>query len=239
MKITFNKTDWQYIDNWSKKIRAINHLGGKCKKCGNDNIFHLTFHHKNQLEKEFNISDIKEHRWSTILKEIEKCELLCSNCHQEHHHMFDNVYDERFRKNKQIYLEYKGDKCERCGYYKCDASLSFHHKDEENKSFMLSRVKKGIKNINELKTYITEELDKCEVICNNCHNEEHIDKEKYERLKDQIYYKVNNFKEKQSKINTDEVYEMFDSGMKKVEISRHFNAAKSTITGIIKNRKVG
>jgi hypothetical protein len=158
----------------SKKIRAINHLGGKCKICGDYNIFHLCFHHINNNKKEFNIAEIKHLRWSIILKEIEKCELLCCNCHQEIHKL-DDVSDDRFRKNKQIYLEYKGDKCNICNYDKYDGSLVFHHIDKEDKSFNLSRVKKGIEDINELKTYITEELDKCEIICKNCHNEEHID----------------------------------------------------------------
>ena len=71
-----NKIDWKYIDVWSKKIRAINHLGGKCKKCGNDNIFHLCFHHTNSNNKEFVINKIRYNRYSTILKEIEKCEIF-------------------------------------------------------------------------------------------------------------------------------------------------------------------
>jgi hypothetical protein len=48
-----------------------------------------------------------------------------------------------------------------------------------------------------------------------------------------LYRQVNNFKEVQKKIDREKVYEMFDSGMKKVEISRYFNSAKSTITDII------
>ena len=36
---------------WAKKIMSINYLGGKCKQCGSDNIFHLSFHHKNKEDK--------------------------------------------------------------------------------------------------------------------------------------------------------------------------------------------
>ena len=57
-----DKIKWQYIDRWSKKIRAINLLGGKCIKYGNNDIFNLTFHHKNN--KKFKISDFNNIRWS-------------------------------------------------------------------------------------------------------------------------------------------------------------------------------
>ena len=228
-----NKNDWEYINTWSKKIRAINHLGGKCKKCGNDNIFQLCFHHKDREEKEFNINEIKGYRWSVILKEIEKCELLCGNCHQEYHYI-DNSNGIEWRNNKKLFLDYKGTECESCGYDEYQGSLVFHHIFPENKSFVIN--KNRIRYIDELDKYIKDELDKCQLLCHNCHHEKHIDVEKFNRLKEQIYEKVNNYKETQKKIDRNVVYDMCDSGIKQVDIAKYFNASKGTISGIVKNR---
>ena len=50
---------------------------------------------------------------------------------------------------------------------------------------------------------------------------------------------TNNYKEIQNKIDRDKVYKMYDSGMKQVEISKHFNVTKSTISKIIKDKYCG
>lgn len=54
----------------------------KCKDCGEDDIVVLDFDH--MLNKRFNISDACKMAYSikTIMKEIEKCEIVCSNCHR-------------------------------------------------------------------------------------------------------------------------------------------------------------
>jgi hypothetical protein len=59
----------------------------KCIKCGNDHPAVLDFHHRNPEEKEFAISKMIRNRSSKemLLKEIEKCDILCSNCHRIHH----------------------------------------------------------------------------------------------------------------------------------------------------------
>lgn len=74
-----NKQEYAYCQKWAKKIKAINLLGGKCKKCGEDNIFCLDFHHTG--EKTENVSNLLCKRWSIIKKEIQNYCILCSNCH--------------------------------------------------------------------------------------------------------------------------------------------------------------
>ena len=74
---------------------------------------------------------------------------------------------------KHALIEYKGGKCCRCGYDKCDRALEFHHINPNEKDFSISRsMDKGI---NKLK----EEVDKCILVCSNCHAEIHeeLDKE--------------------------------------------------------------
>jgi len=45
----------------------------------------LEFHHLDPKEKEIKISDNTTHTWEKLVKELDKCVLLCSNCHVEVH----------------------------------------------------------------------------------------------------------------------------------------------------------
>ena len=69
------------------RIKAISYLGGKCIKCGYSKYPEvLEFHHKDPLQKDFNVSSKGHCRsWSRVQVEIEKCDLLCANCHRETH----------------------------------------------------------------------------------------------------------------------------------------------------------
>lgn len=72
------------------KIEAINLKGGKCEICGlkyngtNGSIF--DFHHVNIEEKEFKPTRLMSKGLSPdVVKELNKCILLCSNCHRLEH----------------------------------------------------------------------------------------------------------------------------------------------------------
>ena len=72
------------------KQRAIDYKGGRCQHCKNtfEWIGVYDFHHCNPIEKEKDITDLMGLSWEKILKEIDKCILLCANCHRiEHHRM--------------------------------------------------------------------------------------------------------------------------------------------------------
>ena len=56
-------------------------------KCGCNKFYLIDFHHINPSEKEYNISDNSHAKFETLLKEIEKCIPLCSNCHREFHYL--------------------------------------------------------------------------------------------------------------------------------------------------------
>jgi predicted HNH restriction endonuclease len=68
------------------KEEAVKIAGEKCKVCGyNKCISALEFHH-NQSNKEGNVSTLlKNGSRQKLLKEAEKCILLCANCHRELH----------------------------------------------------------------------------------------------------------------------------------------------------------
>lgn len=58
-----------------------------CLKCGETHPGVLDFHHRNPDEKELTIGHavVSEVALSRVKKEIEKCDVLCSNCHRKHH----------------------------------------------------------------------------------------------------------------------------------------------------------
>ena len=61
-----------------------------------------------------------------------------------------------------------GGACNNCGYNKCVGAMEFHHKDPDGKDFGLSA--QGLTRSWEKQRI---ELDKCVMLCANCHREEH------------------------------------------------------------------
>ena len=75
--------DYNYERELKFKINIIKLKGGKCSKCGyNKNISALEMHHLDRNEKEFNFA-YKSAMTNDLLKELDKCILVCSNCHRE------------------------------------------------------------------------------------------------------------------------------------------------------------
>jgi hypothetical protein len=74
-------------ERWkNSKKRAVEYKGGKCERCGYDKcIDALEFHHINPTEKDKNFGNIKLRKWETQKKELDKCIMVCSNCHREIH----------------------------------------------------------------------------------------------------------------------------------------------------------
>lgn len=84
----------------------------------------------------------------------------CRACHNKYTIL-------RYRRNKSRAVEYKGGQCSVCGYKKCLGSLVFHHRDpvQKDPDWLKMRNWKFEK--------IKAELDKCDLICSNCHGEIH------------------------------------------------------------------
>ena len=74
----------------------------------------------------------------------------------------------RRRKIKQMAIEYKGGKCQVCGYDKCNEALDFHHHNEGSKRFGI-----GQKGYTRSWETVKQELDYCYLLCANCHREVH------------------------------------------------------------------
>ena len=65
---------------YERKLTQIIKKGDKYNK-----LIALEFHHTDPNEKDFHISDMASsgYSWLTIMKEIDKCEILCANCHRQ------------------------------------------------------------------------------------------------------------------------------------------------------------
>ncbi|MEK6878473.1 MAG: hypothetical protein AABY22_02640 [Nanoarchaeota archaeon] len=81
---------WARLRKQKRKIKYIQYLGGKCCKCGYKKSNRaLTFHHKNRLLKGFSISQAIDNNWEKVKKELDKCILICFNCHMEEEEKFE------------------------------------------------------------------------------------------------------------------------------------------------------
>lgn len=76
--------------------------------------------------------------------------------------------DKLRRKRKDELLTLFGGRCNRCGYNKSKNALQFHHVNPSTKSFQLC-----IRTMTKPMKLLLEEASKCELLCANCHAEEH------------------------------------------------------------------
>ena len=81
-----------------------------------------------------------------------------------------NEYQQQRAKTRKLELIAKsGGCCSKCGYNKNFAALQFHHRDPSNKLFALDSRKLS----NTSWESILIEWSKCDLLCANCHSEEH------------------------------------------------------------------
>lgn len=70
---------------YDKKLKLLAKLGGKCAHCGYDKCpAALEFHHLDPSQKDFGVSDTFRD-FAKLEKEVDKCIVLCANCHAEEH----------------------------------------------------------------------------------------------------------------------------------------------------------
>jgi DNA-binding CsgD family transcriptional regulator len=68
------------------KPKCVEYKGGKCIICNyNKCQGALEFHHLDPSIKDYNISRLWSYSWEIVEKELDKCVLLCANCHRELH----------------------------------------------------------------------------------------------------------------------------------------------------------
>jgi hypothetical protein len=144
------------------KIEAFSAIKAsmKCSQCGETYHNCLSFHHRDPAEKDINISRARTMSYARLMAEIEKCDILCENCHRKLH------YPEQSHRTLMWKWGLKeGRSCQICGesHYSC---LDFHHRDSATKLFGINKIQQmaGI-----TKQLALDEIDKCDVLCRNCH----------------------------------------------------------------------
>lgn len=80
-----NKRKRKKVQEWFKKYRETL----QCEKCSDSRWYVLDFHHNNDDDKKHNVAKFSREAGSykRLLEEIEKCSILCSNCHRELHYL--------------------------------------------------------------------------------------------------------------------------------------------------------
>jgi len=78
----------RYKEMADLKTKLVNYKGGKCQKCGyNKYMGALDFHHsKGKKEFEISGSNLTQRSMVELKKEVDKCILVCANCHREIHY---------------------------------------------------------------------------------------------------------------------------------------------------------
>lgn len=228
----------RYIVKYAKKLKLIISKGGKCEKCGIQDLdrpWIYQFHHIDKKNKEeifgFSLS------YEKLKKEAKKCICVCENCHRKIHSLEKTINKSDI--HKQLFLSYKKTNCcEKCNYNDCIKSLDFHHM--ENKDLELADlITKSSSKVIELKEVIEKELDKCKVLCSNCHRDEHNDKEKFQKYKKQIYEKMENLKDNYSKnIDRNKVLSLNKKGLSQAKIAKLVGCAVSTVCEILKSNNI-
>ena len=85
------KTEYQERTNKRKVVKSVENRENlieyfkthPCINCNEHNPIVLDFDHRDEKEKKYGISKmIYDYNWETILEEINKCDVLCANCHR-------------------------------------------------------------------------------------------------------------------------------------------------------------
>lgn len=203
------------ILRFAKKYKLVSMLGGACVSCGNSNLIELDFHHINQELKEYLISKgLQDRKMKDLEIEALKCIVLCRNCHRKVHSTPGMQIKRDALKYKKIF------ECEKCGYSDNVSSLDFHHRDPTTKRFEIGARSK-------LTESVKAELDKCSVLCANCHMKEHHNISPPEI--ELIVSKSNNLKTFNS-VDINKLLEMSSLGHGVAQISKEMGIAKSTIS---------
>lgn len=82
----------------------------------------------------------------------------------------DVIKAQKQRKDRQDFINsFKASGCSVCGYKKCLYALTFHHIDPASKIDTVANMACNSSSFEKIKT----EIDKCIVLCQNCHHEIH------------------------------------------------------------------
>jgi hypothetical protein len=165
---------------FSKKVVLF--MGGTCQLCGLKTDYYEVYdcHHRDPREKEYSISLLSHKDWEAeVLPELQKCILVCRRCHvsltrQIARLKLDKTPDQKYNNcksdaYKKRCVDYIGNRCQICNFVTEDyAKYDFHHVSPPNKSYGIPVLLRK-----DWDTIVKPELDKCALLCGNCHRSLH------------------------------------------------------------------
>lgn len=69
------------FQKWLAQIQALS----GCLRCGERDPRCLQFHHRDSQTKKYNVTAMSGRSQDVVLKEMDKCDVLCANCHYKLH----------------------------------------------------------------------------------------------------------------------------------------------------------
>jgi len=130
------------------------------------------------------------HNWLGLYAACKRCvdgyNKAASHKYKDYHVQYRKNNRERTSRNGKrhyvkVMLEWieliktkKALECTACGYNKTWAALDFHHVDPREKENTIHSIMKSGKPTEERWALMQTELDKCVILCANCHREEHM-----------------------------------------------------------------
>lgn len=139
-----------------------------CQNCGEDDAAVLDFHHREPGDKKMPVGKMITYGYGKekLLNEIQKCEVLCSNCHRKNH--YDRSRASQLRQSVQE-IKRSSDGCSR-SVESDPRTLVFHHAGNEKRATVAEMISDG-----KSKQKIVAEIQRCVILCSNCHRKEHFE----------------------------------------------------------------
>ena len=99
-------------------------------------------------EEQFPMNGKRRHSW-------------CKECHRE-------IVNKKYKENRDYANSLKS-QCSICGYDRNTAALEWHHPDDNKEYNINTLTRRALSN----KDKLLKELEKCVLVCANCHREIH------------------------------------------------------------------
>lgn len=162
------------LSEWCKECRKSNNRlkreefkkshNKPCMDCGGSfDWYCMDFDHVRGIKVE-RVSAIKK---SLKIEEIRKCELVCSNCHRirtfKNRKPISDSAPNRIKENRELIRNAKSTPCMECGGVFPIEVMDFDHRDPSKKLSQIGAM------YSYKKDSILEEINKCDVVCSNCH----------------------------------------------------------------------
>lgn len=219
----------RYVLRMAKKLTAIKIKGNKCKFCDENRPWVLQFHHY-KGKKEIGIHAIMGCSWGRIKKELKKCILICERCHRK---ISGKKTLKKSIRHKLLLLDFKKVySCKKCNYNECLKALDFHHLKRKDIDLSNQIAQKWTLRLTK---EIKKELNKCEVLCANCHRDEHFDKAMFFKYENDIKNKMISLQDNYSKkVDRQKLLQLNKMGYTQSKIAKMATCGESTVCEVLK-----